>query len=127
MTKRALELLYDSEATLRLVDHELEELRGLTDEEPGLTSAPTAADVERAGEEIARLVEGLRECRAQVEGAAATGLRAPAEPASDAMDLVAVQLRLQAATAERLGVATSMLAELEARLAVVGRQLAARR
>ena len=29
-TNRAMELLYDSEATLRLLDHELDELRGFT-------------------------------------------------------------------------------------------------
>ena len=82
MTNRALELLYDSEATLRLVDHELDELREFTTE----PAPPTVADpadpamavgalamvpviLQRANVEIANVMQSLRQCRSQLESA----------------------------------------------------------
>ena len=94
-TNRAMELLYDSEATLRLVDHELDELRGFTDgasspaqagaaatgagggAEGGAAGEPTPdptgalAQVPmillRANREIVHVLESLRQCRTQLE------------------------------------------------------------
>jgi chemotaxis regulatin CheY-phosphate phosphatase CheZ len=82
MTNRALELLYDSEATLRLVDHELDELREFTTEPappPIVDPADPAAAVgalamvpvilQRANAEIASVMQSLRQCRSQLESA----------------------------------------------------------
>jgi hypothetical protein len=81
MSNRAMELLYDSEATLRLVDHELEELREFTTEpEPSAAADPSEhapvgalamvpVILQRANAEIASVMQSLRQCRSQLEGA----------------------------------------------------------
>lgn len=84
-TNRAMELLYDSEATLRLLDHELDELRGFTDgtspAHPGAEPVPVGepdpasalAQVPmillRANREIVHVLDSLRQCRTQLESA----------------------------------------------------------
>lgn len=93
-TNRALELLYDSEATLRLVDNELHELRDLTgaDDAVGETSGPASAPpeplpleplalamipnvLERANAEIVNVLGSLRQCRSALESATSEKLQ----------------------------------------------------
>ncbi len=81
---RAMELLYDSEASLRLVDHELEALREFTDgvqdniappvmsyPEPTPTSALALVPgiLQRANSEIVNVLQSLRQCRSALENA----------------------------------------------------------
>ncbi len=81
---RAMELLYDSEASLRLVDHELEALREFTDgvQENIVAAVPTAAEptptsalalvpaiLQRANAEIVNVLQSLRQCRSALENA----------------------------------------------------------
>ena len=81
-TNRAMELLYDSEATLRLLDHELDELRGFTagtspaqagaegsapDPDPTGALAQVPMILLRANREIVHVLESLRQCRTQLE------------------------------------------------------------
>lgn len=92
-TNRAMELLYDSEAALRLLDHELDELRGFTHgaspapdpaapnaaapnaAAPAAAPDPTSALAQvpmillRANREIVHVLESLRACRTQLESA----------------------------------------------------------
>ena len=64
---RAHEVLYESEATLRLVDHELHELRSSPDSmrQPGLADLP--AILERANAQILNVLTRLRETRAALQ------------------------------------------------------------
>ncbi|MHB1223825.1 MAG: hypothetical protein ACYC2G_07230 [Gemmatimonadaceae bacterium] len=79
---RAMELLYDSEASLRLVDHELDALREFTDGvqeniappapgEPTPTSALALVPgiLQRANAEIVNVLQSLRQCRSALENA----------------------------------------------------------
>ncbi len=81
---RTMELLYDSEASLRLVDQELEALREFTDGVqdnivPPVTSypdpTPTSAlalvpgILQRANSEIVNVLQSLRQCRSALENA----------------------------------------------------------
>lgn len=81
-TNRAMELLYDSEASLRLVDHELDALREFTDGvqvniapptqgEPTPTSALALVPgiLQRANAEIVNVLQSLRQCRSALENA----------------------------------------------------------
>lgn len=92
-TNRAMELLYDSEASLRLVDHELDALREFTAGVQGTVApagepAPAAAAVapqegyapasalalvpgilQRANTEIVNVLGSLRQCRSALESA----------------------------------------------------------
>ncbi|HEU4630504.1 MAG TPA: hypothetical protein VFS08_12215 [Gemmatimonadaceae bacterium] len=93
-TNRALELLYDSEATLRLVDHELNELRELTGADDAVGAAEQAAGpqaldpmdgpialamipsvLERANAEIVNVLGSLRQCRSALESATSEKLQ----------------------------------------------------
>lgn len=83
MTDRAMELLYDSEATLRLVDHELDALREFSasampegaatspedDEAPTSSLAMVPMILQRANAEIVNVLQSLRHCRSQLESA----------------------------------------------------------
>ena len=82
MDHRAIELLYDSEATLRLVDHELDALREFSAgaapagaDEPQEDDAPTSSlamvpmILQRANVEIVGVLQSLRQCRSQLEAA----------------------------------------------------------
>lgn len=79
---RAMELLYDSEASLRLVDHELDALREFTDGvqeniAPPATGEPTPTSalalvpgiLQRANAEIVNVLQSLRQCRSALENA----------------------------------------------------------
>lgn len=91
-TERAMELLYDSEASLRLVDNELDALREFTEgvsesiatpaagngtPEPECTlgSTPTSSlalvpgILQRANAEIVNVLQSLRQCRSALESA----------------------------------------------------------
>lgn len=91
-TERAMELLYDSEASLRLVDNELDALRQFTEgvggpapasQQPAAAASPEALAattptsslalvpgiLQRANAEIVNVLEGLRECRSALETA----------------------------------------------------------
>lgn len=92
-TNRAMELLYDSEASLRLVDHELDALREFTDGvqvsvaspepagaapgEPTPTSALALVPgiLQRANAEIVNVLQSLRQCRSALENATADKLQ----------------------------------------------------
>ena len=67
---RAHEVLYESEATLRLVDHELHELRSSPESlrQPGLSDLP--AILERANAQILNVLTRLRETRAALQNSA---------------------------------------------------------
>jgi len=69
---RAHEVLYESEATLRLVDHELHELRHASHpdpvRQPGLEDLP--AILERANTQILNVLTRLRETRAALQSSA---------------------------------------------------------
>lgn len=69
-SSRAHEVLYESEATLRLVDHELHELRSSPDptRQPGLSDLP--AILERANSQILNVLSRLRETRAALQNSA---------------------------------------------------------
>lgn len=79
---RAMELLYDSEASLRLVDHELDALREFTDGVQDNIAPPTAGQptptsalalvpgiLQRANAEIVNVLQSLRQCRSALENA----------------------------------------------------------
>ncbi len=67
ISPRAQEVLYESEATLRLVDHELQELRHQRQpaREPGLADLPEI--LERANAQILTVLAHLRETRAALQ------------------------------------------------------------
>ena len=69
-SSRAHEVLYESEATLRLVDHELHELRSSPDQSrlPGLSDLPGI--LERANAQILNVLSRLRETRAALQSSA---------------------------------------------------------
>jgi hypothetical protein len=99
MDHRAIELLYDSEATLRLVDHELDALREFTAgvdaihapaavpsdagdaarhpddaaddlaDDPAASLAMVPMILQRANTEIVGVLQSLRQCRTQLESA----------------------------------------------------------
>jgi hypothetical protein len=93
-TNRALELLYDSEATLRLLDQELDELRDLTGADDAVGEVPDPAGppasspmdepialamiprvLERANAEIINVLGSLRQCRSTLESATSDKLQ----------------------------------------------------
>ena len=91
-TNRAMELLYDSEATLRLVDHELEALRDfdasgadaaspsdpagiMEDGTPTSALALVPQILERANAEIINVLGSLRQCRSAIEHATSDKLQ----------------------------------------------------
>ncbi len=69
-SSRAHEVLYESEATLRLVDHELHELVSSPHQnrQPGLSDLP--AILERANSQILNVLSRLRETRAALQNSA---------------------------------------------------------
>ena len=116
-TDRALELLYDSEATLRLLDQELEELRDLAgaddvegelpshaghagtghtellDEPIALAMIPRV--LERANTEIINVLGSLRQCRSTLESATTDNLQithAKIREVTDATELAATDI-----------------------------------
>lgn len=70
ISPRAHEVLYESEATLRLVDNELHELRSTPEpaRQPGLSDLP--AILERANAQILNVLTRLRESRAALQNSA---------------------------------------------------------
>ena len=97
-TERAMELLYDSEASLRLVDNELDALRQFTDGVDGPGAVPDQHDagatsevatghdlpsslalvpgiLQRANEEIVNVLQNLRQCRSALKTATADKLQ----------------------------------------------------
>lgn len=98
-TNRAMELLYDSEASLRLVDHELEALREFTAGVQGAVTPPAAEPalpgpaampdyfapasglalvpgiLQRANAEIVNVLGSLRQCRSALESATSDKLQ----------------------------------------------------
>jgi hypothetical protein len=73
---RAHEVLYESEATLRLVDHELSELRHQREpvRQPGLADLPGI--LERANGQILNVLSRLRETRAALQSSAMEKIQA---------------------------------------------------
>ena len=78
-SSRAHEVLYESEATLRLVDHELHELRTSPDQQrlPGLSDLPGI--LERANSQILSVLSRLREARASLQSSASEKFQATHE------------------------------------------------
>jgi len=75
-SSRAHEVLYESEATLRLVDHELHELRSSPDQQrlPVLSDLPGI--LERANSQILSVLSRLREARASLQSSASEKFQA---------------------------------------------------
>jgi hypothetical protein len=96
------QLLYDTEAALRLVDGEVRAMTGSDDAGPA-SSRP--ALLERAGGEVRALLAQLRERRAALD-ALADGLAGP-----------------EHATTREVAAAAGVLAELEARLSSTAERL----
>lgn len=133
-TNRALELLYDSEATLRLVDQELGELRDLTgaDDAEGEGTDPAAPTpleeepmalamiprvLERANAEIINVLGSLRQCRSTLESATSDKLQithAKIREVTNATELAATDIL------DGLDRAQSIIDEMDAEAAQAG-------
>ncbi|HEX6632310.1 MAG TPA: hypothetical protein VF048_14515 [Gemmatimonadaceae bacterium] len=133
-TNRALELLYDSEATLRLVDQELGELGDLAGADdavgevaesvspPALLDEPIALAMiprvlERANAEIINVLGSLRQCRSTLESATADKLQithAKIREVTNATELAATDIL------DGLDRAQSIIDEMDAEAAQAG-------
>lgn len=98
---RTMELLYDSEASLRLVDQELEALREFTDGVHGSSMPPVVSSTEstptsalalvpgilhRANAEIVNVLQSLRQCRSALENATTDKLQITQEKIREVTD-----------------------------------------